>query len=50
MASSSKESPSNNPGLGTPDEATKEYFLQQAVSKLLVFLLYKKLVLVLSFL
>lgn len=31
MASSSKESPSNNPGLGTPDEATKGYFLQQAM-------------------
>lgn len=33
MASESKDSPSNNPGLhATPDEATKGYFLQQTVS------------------
>lgn len=32
MASDSKESPSNNPGLHTnPDEATKGYIMQQTV-------------------
>ncbi|CAN4120361.1 unnamed protein product [Withania somnifera] len=35
MASDSKESPSNNPGLhATPDEATKGYFLQQTMFRI----------------
>jgi len=37
MASDSKDSTSNNPGLhATPDEATKGYFLQQTVSPKIV--------------
>ncbi|KAK4709255.1 hypothetical protein R3W88_030180 [Solanum pinnatisectum] len=35
MASDSKDSPSNNPGLhATPDEATKGYFLQQTMFRI----------------
>ncbi|CAL5426474.1 unnamed protein product [Camellia sinensis] len=35
MASESKESPSNNPGLHTtPDEATKSYFMQQTMFRI----------------
>ncbi|XP_060169612.1 lactoylglutathione lyase-like isoform X2 [Lycium barbarum] len=35
MASGSKDSPSNNPGLhATPDEATKGYFLQQTMLRI----------------
>ncbi|XP_059314675.1 lactoylglutathione lyase isoform X2 [Lycium ferocissimum] len=35
MASGSKDSPSNNPGLhATPDEATKGYFLQQTMFRI----------------
>ena len=38
MASFSKESPPNNPGLHTsPDEATKDYIMQQNVSALFTF-------------
>ncbi|KAE9461230.1 hypothetical protein C3L33_06825, partial [Rhododendron williamsianum] len=35
MASGSKESPSNNPGLqASPDEATKDYFMQQTMYRI----------------
>lgn len=42
MASDSKESPSNNPGLHTtPDEATKGYIMQQTVRYTLETLAHK---------